>query len=93
VNTASTFAANQTRYCETEGGPETTLSFKGWARWDGTSFAAPIVAATLARIMSRNGLADAQQAGFRLLASSPAAPQPDFPLAVLVDELEGLPVP
>jgi hypothetical protein len=93
VDTASTYATNKTRYCETEGGPETTLAFKGWARWDGTSFAAPIVAATLARIMSRNGLADAQQAGFRLLASSPAAPQPDFPLAVLVDELEGLPVP
>jgi hypothetical protein len=93
VNTASTFAANQTRYCETEGGPETTLSFKGWARWDGTSFAAPLVAAYLARLMTRNGLVDAQQAVFRLLASSPAAPQPDFPLAVLVDELEGLPVP
>jgi hypothetical protein len=93
VNTASTYAAAKTRYAETEGGPVTGLAFNGWARWDGTSFATPIVSAVLARLMTRNALGNAEQAVFLLLTTSPAAPQPDFPLAVLVDELEGLPVP
>jgi Subtilase family len=93
VNTASTYATAKTKFCETEGGPTTTLAFDGWARWDGTSFAAPITAAYLGRLMTRNGLPNAQDAVFHLHATSPAAPQPDFPLAVLVDELEGLPVP
>ena len=43
----------------------------------------------LARTMSRNGFATAAEAQAHLLATSPPAPQPDFPLAVLVDELEG----
>ena len=37
--------------------------------------------------MSRNGFATAEDAKDHLLATCPPAPQPDFPLAVLVDEL------
>ena len=66
-----------------------TIVFDGWAAWDGTSFASPITAGVLARTMSRNGLASAAEAEELLLATAPSAPQPDFPLAVLVDELEG----
>ena len=43
----------------------------------------------IARTMSRNGISTAAEAQTHLLATSPAAPQPDFPLAVLLDELEG----
>ena len=42
----------------------------------------------IARTMSRNGFATAAEAQAHLLATSPPAPQPDFPLAVLVDELQ-----
>jgi hypothetical protein len=70
-----------------------TIAFGGWAAWDGTSFATPIAAAVLARTMSRNGLASAAEAQAQLLATSPPAPQPDFPHAVLLDELEGIPEP
>jgi hypothetical protein len=42
----------------------------------------------LARTMSRNGFATAAEAQAHLLSTSPPAPQPDFPLAVLVDELQ-----
>jgi hypothetical protein len=64
------------------------ITFDGWAAWDGTSFACPITAAMLARTMSRNGFATAAEATAHLLSTSPPAPQPDFPLAVLVDELQ-----
>ena len=47
----------------------------------------------IARTMSRSGLAAAADAQTALLASSPLAPQPDFPHAVLLDELEGKPEP
>jgi hypothetical protein len=64
------------------------ITFDGWAAWDGTSFASPITAAMLARTMSRNGFATAAEAQAHLLSTSPPAPQPYFPLAVLVDELQ-----
>jgi hypothetical protein len=64
------------------------IAFDGWAAWDGTSFSCPITAAMLARTMSRNGFATAAEATAHLLSTSPPAPQPDFPLAVLVDELQ-----
>ena len=84
TNLQSTFAREKTKV---EGGP--AIAFDGWAAWDGTSFATPIAAAMIARTMSRNGITTAAEAQTHLLASSPAAPQPDFPLAVLFDELEG----
>ena len=44
----------------------------------------------IARTMTRNGLDVARDARRReLLATSPTAPQPDFPNAVLLDEMEG----
>jgi hypothetical protein len=70
-----------------------TIAFDGWASWDGTSFATPIAAAMIARTMTRSGLVSAAKAQTDLLASSPPAQQPDFPHAVLLDELEGAPEP
>jgi hypothetical protein len=87
-NVASTYATAKTRFVEKRGDPESAVAFEGWARWDGTSFATPVVAGYLARLMTRNALANAQAAVPHLLANPPA-PQPDFPLAVLVDDLEG----
>lgn len=46
--------------------------FDGWARWEGTSFAAPTVAAAIAALMSESGLT-APEAAFRL-TRGPAAP-------------------
>jgi subtilisin family serine protease len=34
---------------------ETTVRFDGWATWDGTSFAAPMVAARIARLVADDG--------------------------------------
>ena len=95
TNLQSTFTREKTKVAQ---GPQIaptdpTITFSGWAAWDGTSFATPIAAAMLARTMSRNGLPNAAEAQAHLLASSPPAPQPDFPLAVLLDELEGQPEP
>jgi hypothetical protein len=89
VNLASTFSKGQTKVAQTDKPDpnDPTITFEGWAAWDGTSFASPITAAVLARTMSRNGLANAADAQAQLLSTSPPAPQPDFPLAVLVDEL------
>ena len=70
-----------------------TIAFGGWATWDGTSFATPIAAAMIARTMSRSGVFSAGEAQSHLLASAPPAAQPDFPHAVLLDELEGMPEP
>ncbi len=81
----STFARGKTK--QTDGTTTQTIAFDGWASWDGTSFASPITAAMLARTMTREGLGTAAEAREFVLASSPAAPQPDFPLAVLVDEM------
>lgn len=89
VNLESTFNRDKTKVAQGDhpdpGDP--TVAFDGWAAWDGTSFAAPITAAMLARTMSRDGLASALDARDQLLSSAPPAPQPDFPLAALVDEL------
>jgi hypothetical protein len=82
VNLQSTFARGRTKVA---GG--SAITFDGWASWDGTSFAAPITAAVLARTMTRNGLT-ADDAKDQLLSVNPPGPQPDFPLAVLVDELK-----
>jgi hypothetical protein len=78
----STFARGKTKVFQ-----GTSIAFDGWASWDGTSFACPITAAVLARTMTRSGVT-AGAAKDQLLATLPAAPQPDFPLAVLVDELK-----
>ena len=92
VNLASTFTREKTKCAQgtTPAPTDPTIAFDGWAAWDGTSFASPITAAVVARTMSRDGLATAADAQAQLLATAPPAPQPDFPLAVLVDELEGL---
>jgi hypothetical protein len=66
-----------------------TIAFGGWASWDGTSFATPIAAAMVARVMSRAGLGSAADAQLKLTLSAPPAPAPDFPRAVMLDELEG----
>jgi hypothetical protein len=89
VNLASTFSKGVTKVAQTDkpDPSDPSITFEGWAAWDGTSFSSPITAAVLARTMSRNGLASAADAQAQLLSTSPPAPQPDFPLAVLVDEL------
>jgi subtilisin family serine protease len=89
VNLQSTFTKGKSRQA-TGAHPDPNdpwITFEGWAAWDGTSFASPIAAAVVARTMSRNGFATAAEAQAQLLMTSPPAPQPDFPLAVLVDEL------
>jgi hypothetical protein len=90
VNLQSTFTKGKSRQATgTHPDPnDPWISFDGWAAWDGTSFAAPITAGMIARTMSRNGLTSAADAQAQLLQTSPPAPQPDFPLAVLVDELQ-----
>jgi hypothetical protein len=89
VNLQSTFNKGKSRQATgTKPDPaDPWITFDGWAAWDGTSFATPITAGMLARTMSRNGFATAAEAQAHLLSTSPPAPQPDFPLAVLVDEL------
>jgi subtilisin family serine protease len=94
-NLQSTFTRETTKVAQgsTTSPADPTITFGGWAAWDGTSFATPIAAAVLARTMSRKGLASAAEAQAQLLATSPPAPRPDFPNAVLLDELEGVPEP
>ena len=95
-NLQSTFARAKTMVAQgatTSPTTDPTIAFGGWAAWDGTSFATPITAAMLARTMSRKGLSSPTEAQTQLLASAPLAPQPDFPHAVLLDELEGMPEP
>jgi hypothetical protein len=95
ANVASTYALGATTNVVDPHNPGgTKVTFDGWARWDGTSFATPVVAAYLARLVTRHGFGTAQQAVDFLLATAPPAPQPDFPLAVLVDDLDpGVPLP
>src|SRR4051812_10010974 len=91
-NLQSTFATEQTKVAQglTPSLTDPIETFDGWAEWDGTSFATPIAAGMIARTMSRAGLSSAVGAQSRLLMSSPPAPQPDFPNAVLLDELQGM---
>jgi hypothetical protein len=89
VSIKSTFAFEKTKVAQ---GPspapgDPTVTFDGWAAWDGTSFSTPIATGTVARTMTRTGLSSAADAVQELLATAPPAPQPDFPLAVLLDEL------
>jgi hypothetical protein len=94
-NLESTFASAKTKVAlgSTTSPSDPTIAFRGWAAWDGTSFATPIAAAMIARTMTRNGLASPAMAQAELLNTSPAAPQPDFPHAVLIDEMESMPAP
>ncbi len=89
TNQQSTFARGKSKAAQGNAPASTdpTIVFDGWAAWDGTSFSTPITAAVLARLMSRNGLATAAEGQALMLSTFPAAPQPDFPLAVLVDEV------
>jgi hypothetical protein len=95
-NLQSTFTREKTLVAQSltiNPATDPSIAFDGWASWDGTSFATPIAAAMIARTMSRSGVMSAAEAQSHLLASSPPAPQPDFPHAVLLDELEGAPEP
>jgi hypothetical protein len=89
-NLQSTFTKGETKIAlgATTSPFDPTISFEGWAVWDGTSFATPIAAAMIARTMTRTNL-PAAQAQEKLLLNAPLAPQPDFPNAVLLDDLEG----
>jgi hypothetical protein len=95
TNLQSTFGRGKTKVAQgtTISASDPAIAFGGWAAWDGTSFAAPIAAAMIARTMSREGITAAADAQTKLLANAPLAPQPDFPQAVLLDELEGAPDP
>jgi hypothetical protein len=94
TNLQSTFAYGNTKMAL---GPtisrwDPTITFNGWAAWDGTSFATPITAAMIARTMSRKNLPVSSEGAYLALRSGQAAPA-DFPQAVLLDELEGRPDP
>ena len=94
-NLQSTFTRLKTKVAQgaTISPTDPSIAFGGWASWDGTSFATPIAAAMIARTMTRSGLPLAAEAQTKLLWNAPSAPQPDFPHAVLLDELDGLPAP
>jgi hypothetical protein len=94
TNLHSTFAYGKTKVAA---GPtisrlDPTITFNGWAAWDGTSFATPITAAMIARSMSRKNLPVSSEGADLALRSGQSAPA-DFPNAVLLDELEGRPDP
>jgi len=58
-------------------------NFRGWARWSGTSFAAPRLVAAIAARMTRDGLADAREAAAAVLASSSRPLDPE--LGIILD--------
>jgi hypothetical protein len=93
-NLQSTFATAKTKIAlgATISPFDPWITFRGWAAWDGTSFATPIAAAMIARTMTRSGLSSPANAQAQLLAGAPAAPS-EFPNAVLLDEMEGKPAP
>jgi subtilase family protein len=94
-NLQSTFARAATKVAQgtTASPTDPTVSFGGWASWDGTSFSTPIAAAMLARTMTRSSLPSPREAEYRLMATAPFGTSPEFPNAALLDELEGLPDP
>jgi hypothetical protein len=51
----SSFFTSFTSVEQSEGG-QVSRAFRGWARWSGTSFAAPVVVAALARAMRADGV-------------------------------------
>ena len=59
-----------------EGEPLTDIEhFQGWARWDGTSFAAPKVSAAIARLFAeRGGATPPLDAGSELIAGTGGVP-------------------
>jgi hypothetical protein len=65
VDVVSTFFDGFTEHCTCCGSP--TDTYQGWARWSGTSFAAPKVAGVIAREMYLHGVT-ARQAWTRLSA-------------------------
>jgi subtilisin family serine protease len=65
VGVLSTFVEGERR----EG--STDVTFKGWARWSGTSFAAPLVAAEIAGRIRRDPSRGARQVTFGLLSELP----------------------
>jgi hypothetical protein len=82
-----------------EGGQESTYftnfppgdphpRYRGWARWRGTSFTAPKVAAMIAKQMVDQDLTTAQEGWERLRAACPPAPSYKFPKAALVTTQE-----
>ena len=95
TNLQSTFTRARTKVAQGDEPAPTdpSITFNGWASWDGTSFATPIAAAMIARTMSRGNLTLPTEGKAKLLASAPAAGLNEFPNAVLLDELEGHPGP
>jgi hypothetical protein len=89
----STFAHAKTKVAQgaTASPSDPTVSFGGWASWDGTSFATPIAAAMIARTMTRDAFASPAEAAFKLTQTAPSASFASSPNAVLLDELEGRP--
>ena len=89
-NLQSTFAHESTKVAE---GPvidpanDGSVTFDGWAEWDGTSFSTPIAAAMIARTMTRTGTYSAPAASSKLQLASANASLAEFPNAKLVDEL------
>jgi hypothetical protein len=94
-NIQSTFARAKTMVAQglIADPADPVTSFDGWASWDGTSFATPIAAAMIARTMTRGGLPSPFEAEFKLTHTTPPSPLSEFPNAVLLDEMEGLPAP
>jgi subtilisin family serine protease len=64
--------------------PGHRAKYTGWAKWRGTSFTTPHVAARIAQRMLADNLRTAQEAWERIRRDADAAP-PDFPNAVRVD--------
>ena len=75
-NLQSTFARETTKVAQ---GPvidakhDPSISFDGWAEWDGTSFSTPIAAAMIARTMTRTGIYYAPDAAYKLRQNSSSA--------------------
>jgi subtilisin family serine protease len=57
--------------------------FRGWARWSGTSFAAPRLVGAIAATMTRGGFASAREAAVAVLASSSRPVDPE--LGIILD--------